>query len=167
MYLLWILAAVILLAVLAIVTVFLQRKVVINFKLPYLTRASLFNRSEAAFFLELKKQLPEGLYVFPKVRMIDFLEIDHAANRNPSWLHKIWAKHVDFLICDRDFKPVLAIEVNGSSHNSIQRIQRDVFVQTVYTAANLPLEIVNVGTEFSGAIRPIVTKITAREMHTS
>ncbi|MBU6388808.1 DUF2726 domain-containing protein [Patescibacteria group bacterium] len=155
--------AIAVLVILLIAIILFKARTVVGLKLPYTTRLSLFNRSEAAFFLELKKQLPEGFNVFPKVRMIDFLEIDSRATRSPIWLHKIWAKHVDFLICDRNFKPILAIEVNGGSHNSPQKIQRDVFVKNVYAAAGLPLEAVNVGSQFNDVINSIVTKILSKE----
>lgn len=125
---------------------------------PYRTRHSTLNRSEAAFFLEMHKRLPSGFYLFPKMRIIDFLDVSDNAEHN-AWRNKIWAKHVDFLVCDQYFKPVLAIEINGRSHNDPGRIWRDVFVRKALETSQLPLEVVMVGSNFSRAASRITAKL--------
>ena len=46
----------------------------------------------------------------------------------------------DFLICDFGFRPLMVIEVNGASHRSQKRMERDNFLRQVLNAAQLPLE---------------------------
>jgi hypothetical protein len=114
--------------------------------LPYRTQRTILNPSEAAFFLEMQKQLPQGFYVFPKIRIIDFIA---PTDNNYAWRNKIWAKHVDFLICNQYFTPVMAIEVNGGSHQRWDRKERDYFVNEVFRGAKLPLKTVNLGASFA------------------
>ncbi len=98
--------------------------------------------------MEMQRQLPQGFYLFPKVRIIDFLDVMDG-RRYSLWKRNIWAKHVDFLICDLNFNPVVAIEINGKSHRAPDRIARDRFVNKVFQAAQLRIETVMVGSSFT------------------
>lgn len=61
-------------------------------------------------------------------------------NENMSAYNRINRKHVDFLICEsREMKPLFAIELDDSSHNRSDRIERDAFVDEVFETAELPL----------------------------
>lgn len=123
-------------------------------KSVYKKRPSVMNKSEEAFFFELKKQLPEGYYIFPKMRIADILETvsgkDYYLLRN-----KILPKHIDFLICDSYFKPVVAIEVNGGYHNTESQKEKDSIKREIFSNAKLSFETVNVGTDFSESIAKI------------
>ncbi len=121
-------------------------------KLPYKLKAQFFNKSEEALFFELKKSLPPEYHIFPKTRIIDFIE---PTNSDYKWRNKIWAKHIDFLVCDQYLKPVLAIELNGKSHHSKDRIKSDNFKKELFKNINLPLEIVEVGEDFSRRIKSL------------
>jgi len=49
-------------------------------------------------------------------------------------------KHVDFLLCSTDtLKPIAGIELDDRSHEKLDRINRDHFVEEVYKVAKLPL----------------------------
>lgn len=117
------------------------------------------NKSEQAFFYELKKQLPEGYYIFPNMRIADMIQaVDGEGfygRRN-----KILPKHIDFLVCDAYFRPVVAIEVNGSSHRRADRMERDDLVRRIFADAKLPLEFVDVGTNFQENISAILKQRT-------
>ncbi len=123
-------------------------------KVSYRKKQSVMNQSEAAFFYELKKQLPEGFYIFPKMRIADILDVpnghDYYRMRN-----QILPKHIDFLICGKNFTPVVAIEVNGKSHIRQDRIERDERVKRIFEDAKIPLEFVNVGSSFTDSISNI------------
>lgn len=128
---------------------------------PYVKKHSLLNRSETAFFQELKNKLPQGYYLFPQVRVLDFLDIATEKHDRLTmyYRNKIWRKSVDFLICDKNLAPVMAIEINGKSHRSQRRIDRDRFVSQVFESAKLPLEMINVGSNFSQNISRIVSTL--------
>lgn len=120
----------------------------------YKKRSSVMNSSESAFFFELQKQLPPGYYIFPKMRIADILE----TISGKGYYHmrnNILPKHVDFLICDSYFKPVVAIEVNGGYHNTSTQKQKDYIKNEVFRSAGLIFETVDVGTDFSQSITKI------------
>src|SRR5262245_9353477 len=62
----------------------------------------VMNRSEAAFYHELRRQLPNGYYIFPKMRIADFIS---AVDGRGFYQRRnyILPKHIDFLVCDSYF----------------------------------------------------------------
>jgi len=114
------------------------------------------NRSESAFFFELQRQIPSNYFIFPKMRIADIIDATDGYGLQYR-KNKILPKHIDFLICNSYFNPVVAIELNGSSHNRPDRIERDNLVSEIFKVANLPLEIVNVGADFNQSIARIKT----------
>ncbi len=127
-------------------------------KPTYRKRFNILNKSEKAFFYELKKQLPSEYYIFPNMRVADMIDaVDGKGfygRRN-----QILPKHIDFLICNKYFTPVYAIEVNGSSHKRVDRLERDETVRQIFAEAKLPLEFVDVGTNFAQAIARIISSL--------
>jgi len=128
-------------------------------KLPYRLRPSIFNKSEEALFIELKKSIPSTYYIFTKVRLIDFIE---PKNLEYKWRNKIWSRHVDFLICDQFYKPVLAIELNGKSHLDTKRVEVDKFKVNLFKNINLPQRTINVGSDFVSMVNEIKSIIVVQ-----
>jgi len=57
-----------------------------------------------------------------------------------SHLARIIQKRIDFLICRKeDLKPLLALELDGSTHENEKRKERDHFVDSVFEAIGLPV----------------------------
>lgn len=82
------------------------------------------------------------LVLLTKIRMADFIDTIDIGDQDiyDDALKNVWAKHVDFLICDyNDFRPKAAIEVDDSSHDSEDRRERDEFVDKVYNHVNLQI----------------------------
>lgn len=104
---------------------------------PYLLSAG-----EKRFFDVLVHSIDENMYVCPKVRLADLITVD-IPNSDPSfWRHlgPINQKHVDFIICSRtDFSPLVAVELDGGSHNETRRSERDTFVDSVFADARIPI----------------------------
>lgn len=117
-------------------------------RMPYKLRSSIFNASEKAFYLELKKQMEDKYEIFTKVRIIDFIEVPKGSRNYSKWRNKIWAKHVDFLLCDKELRPVIAIELDGKSHLKKSRLKRDGFVKSVYEKVGVNFKVMNVGDSF-------------------
>lgn len=115
--------------------------------LGYKVRDRVMNDSESAFFHALVRELPQNYFIFPKMRIADILETmggyGYIYRRN-----KILPKHIDFLICNEFFAPLLAIELDGKSHEAQDRIERDVLVNEIFASTNLKLERVSVGSDF-------------------
>lgn len=121
--------------------------------LPYSLKKYFFTRSESVFYRELKEQLGNRYDIFPKVRIIDFVDVIPGAPNYSSWRNKIWSKHVDFLLCEKEtHTPVIAIEVNGGSHNTAKAIARDAFVADIYETVDIKFVVVSVGSSFAEEI---------------
>jgi hypothetical protein len=124
----------------------------------YRKRSSVMNSSESTFFFELQKQLPRGYYVFPKMRIADILETvsgkDYYLMRN-----KILPKHIDFLVCDSHFKPLVAIEVNGAYHNNSTQHMKDKIKKEIFENVELSFESVDVGSDFSQSIKRVISNL--------
>lgn len=76
--------------------------------------------------------------------------------------NKIMPKHIDFLVCNKYFNPVVAIEINGSSHRRPDRIESDDLKREIFKDAQLPLEFVDVGTSFEQSVQRIKTYMSSQ-----
>ena len=98
----------------------------------------LFSRNEKS---ELRKLLDwaqaNNLYVFAKVRLLDIIEPRSKEDKSLLW--KIQAKHIDFVVCDSDFRIKYLIELDDNSHNRLDRIERDEFVKQALNGAGYSL----------------------------
>lgn len=122
---------------------------------PYKARSKTMEPSEFLVHQELLKQLPEGYDVVPKIRMADFMD---TTNGDFEWERKIFGKHVDFLIRGKYTKPIFAIEVNGGYHSSPEMAENDKFKKEALEAAGIPLEVINVGSDFSLMVKEIIER---------
>lgn len=74
------------------------------------------------------------LQVCPKVRMLDLVEPRRGEKHYKTLFWKVQAKHVDFLICDKDLNIKAILELDDNSHNTNERKERDTFVDEVLTS---------------------------------
>ncbi|HEY4989310.1 MAG TPA: DUF2726 domain-containing protein [Opitutaceae bacterium] len=108
----------------------------------YYARKSLFTPAERSFFGALESLALPGVTITAKVRLEDVFGVVNGLDRSSrqSAKNKISSKHVDFLLLRKgDGKPLLGIELDDSSHQEEGRKARDVFVDTVFAAAALPI----------------------------
>lgn len=95
-------------------------------------KAWLFSYNEKEAYNKLKPIAEDlGYTVFAKVRLLDLLE---PVRRNPkykTYLYKIQAKHVDFVLCDQKLVARYIIELDDNSHDTAERKRRDEFVDEV------------------------------------
>lgn len=109
--------------------------------IPVSTKRYFFSQDENTFFRSLEESLQGTSYrVFPNVRLEDlFIITDHA--QRASVRGRLKAKHVDFLIVDasQDFKPVMAIELDGRSHQRERQQYNDQVKNVIFRSAGLPL----------------------------
>jgi hypothetical protein len=142
----FVVAAVFLMAVIAVVAKLLQSKASCQTDIgkhdAYYIKASLFTPAERSFFGVLESLNYEGVTVCCKVRLADFVGIKKGLERSVRQraLNKVTGKHVDFLLVQKsDGKPLIAIELDDSSHEEEDRIARDSFVDGVFAGAGLPV----------------------------
>jgi len=108
--------------------------------LPYHKKYYLFSIAEKRFYDILKSFLKDEYLVFGKVRVADLL---YYPKRQRDWLsrfNRIKAKHVDFVICDKNkICPLIVIELDDLSHNRYDRKERDNFIDKIFGEAKLPI----------------------------
>jgi very-short-patch-repair endonuclease len=78
--------------------------------------------------------------VFAKVGLGDLLMIPHGTLNFWTYRNKIDRKHADFVLCaPDDLAPLLVIELDDSSHDRLERRERDFFVDAALDVAGLPI----------------------------
>lgn len=112
-----------------------------NQPLPYYLSNSILTDYEKKLFSVLFEYCTkERLFLFSKVRIADFIQINKNIKTYYQWFNRISSKHVDFLICKPDtFKPIIAIELDDYTHKQKTRQERDEFVNLVYSSVGLPI----------------------------
>lgn len=128
----------------------------------YRKKERIMNESEQALFINLQKVLGDKYIILSKVRIEDFVDVKSGMKKSESWSlrGRIKSRHIDFLICDQTMtKPLLAIELDGKSHNNLKRQERDRFVDELYRAIDLPIEHINVGGNFFELVRDLSNKL--------
>src|SRR5207245_3737724 len=106
---------------------------------PY-QRRQFLSAAERSFFGVLVQAVSDEYLVFAKVRVADLLRVRPGEREPQAHLNRIIAKHVDFVLCDREsIAPVLAIELDDSSHSERNRPERDKFLDDAFSGAELSL----------------------------
>jgi predicted RNA-binding Zn-ribbon protein involved in translation (DUF1610 family) len=109
-------------------------------RFDYRLTDNFLSASEQSFFQVLKTCVPTGVHITTKVRLADLFYVPRSAEKRQGQINKIDRKHVDFLLCDAaTMRPLVAIELDDSSHQAENRIERDIFVDEVFRKADFPL----------------------------
>lgn len=92
-----------------------------------------YNEKDAYYKLSsIAKDL--GYIVFAKVRLLDLLTPVRNNAKYKTYFYKVQAKHVDFVLCDQNLVARCIVELDDGSHDSIDRAERDSFVDAVLTS---------------------------------
>jgi hypothetical protein len=105
----------------------------------YSLKPRFLTEREASFFNILAPLASsKGFIVFAKPRIADFVNV---TDGSAFWVNfnKIAMKHIDFLLCDKHFSPVMGFEVDDKTHSKPDRAERDKFVDNVYKTVGLPI----------------------------
>lgn len=107
---------------------------------PYQRKDYLLTRAERSFFGVLQTAIANRYLLFAKVRLADLVFIPRGTDKRQSHFNRVQSKHIDFVLCDHDVvRPLLAIELDDSSHERADRQARDGFVDSALAAAGLPI----------------------------
>lgn len=125
----------VLILIIALIIIFrLLRKKAFPYKSSYLLTKCEFN-----FYRALKPVCDQyGLIICPKVGLRDFITVT-CKRDYLKYFRRISQKHVDFLICDDNLRPLIAIELDDSSHELEKARKNDEFKNELYKHINLPL----------------------------
>jgi len=114
--------------------------------MPYRKRDWLLTKAERSFFGVLQQALTHTNgpaappLIMCKVRLADLLIIPRGTDKRQSWQNRINSKHIDFILVHPDtLQPLLAIELDDASHNRSDRRERDEFIDSALSTAELPL----------------------------
>jgi Asp-tRNA(Asn)/Glu-tRNA(Gln) amidotransferase A subunit family amidase len=116
---------------------------------PFFRRKYLLTGAEKSFYNVLRKVAAPHA-VLAKVRLADLVESD---KRHRLWranFNRICAKHIDFVICDAALSPIIAVELDDSSHCLPDRAARDRDVNRILEIASLPILRVPVRRTYDG-----------------
>jgi very-short-patch-repair endonuclease len=108
---------------------------------PYRIRDDFLSAAEISFYHVLNLAVADWAIVCPKIPLGDLFYVRTSDNsRFRIYTNKIDRKHVDFLLCrPKTMRPLVGIELDDQSHQRKDRQERDVLVDNVFKAANLPL----------------------------
>lgn len=106
---------------------------------PYRVRDDFLSNAEKTFYRVLKQVVGDRALIFTKVGLWDIFFVARP-RQNFKAKARIDRKHVDFLLCHPEtIQPLVALELDDSSHQRADRIERDEFVDAVFETAQLPL----------------------------
>jgi hypothetical protein len=103
---------------------------------PFTFRKPL-SRVEQVLYFRLAQTLPEFV-VLAQVPLSSFLRVRRGRTWN-EWYNRISQKSVDFLICERDFSVVMAVELDDGTHDAPDRARSDKTKSRALTAAGVRL----------------------------
>jgi very-short-patch-repair endonuclease len=106
---------------------------------PYARNERFLSPAESSFLAVLRVAVADEYEIFAKVRLLDILSVTAGESRQAAF-NRVQAKQLDFLLCERGTsRPVLALELDDSSHLRSDRKARDAFVEEVLEIIGLPV----------------------------
>lgn len=111
---------------------------------PY-KKKNVLTPTEYQFYTVLKQKCDaNNLVVCPKVRLEDFIDVT-TKDQRMKYRGYIKSRHVDFILCDSNMNIIAGIEVDDSSHNTVERRKIDDFKTHLFRKINIPLHRVPIG----------------------
>lgn len=110
-------------------------------KYPYQKKKYLLTINERNFYEVLSEVAQEhNKLLFTKVRLEDLLLTPGSYRERQIYRNKVKSKHIDFVLCDKEtVSPILAIELDDSTHNEEKAQERDEFKNRALANAGLPI----------------------------
>lgn len=105
---------------------------------PYSLRKSFLSTRDFAYFNVLKQAVDENAQIYPKVRLPQILSHPgHDPQYRAHW-SRVQRRYVDFLVCDSNLKPILAVKFDPNANRKRGQPKDDVLEDTL-GSAELPL----------------------------
>lgn len=129
-------------------------------KYSYVRRQYMMSKSEQEFSVILHQLLGDAYEIVPQAHLDTFLDWKHVNQNYRGARAMISQKSVDFLICSKGYyTPLLAVELDGSSHQNENRISRDSFVDRACQNARMPIVHVQRSQEYdTNQLRDLLIK---------
>lgn len=126
----------------------------------YQKKRAFLSPAEQSLLDALEKSLGRDYRVFSKVRLADVVKVKEGLSRTAGRraFNAISARYVDFLICHSiDLSIRGAVELDVRNHQTAQSVPRDLFVDKVLEASQIPL--LRVKTRASYSISEITDRL--------
>lgn len=100
----------------------------------------IMTEREQEFYKKLKLVCGDSILIFPQIHLSSLFFHNVKGQNFKLAFRFINRLSVDFVLVDsRNFKTLLAIELDDSTHNEKDRIKRDLIVNDIFKKANFPL----------------------------
>jgi hypothetical protein len=102
-------------------------------------KASVLTKPEQRLYHALLLAVEGDYRILPKVRLWDFIWLENDPPDRKQHLGRLSCRHVDFLLCEATkLEPLLAIELDDSSHQKPEAKEADRYKDELFAAAGLP-----------------------------
>lgn len=109
-------------------------------KFPYELKSNYLTPAELSFLTVLKSAVNGRYEIIPQVALKSIIKVKNSVKDFYIYFNKIDRKVLDFVLFERiNYKPLLIIELDDSSHNQFDRKERDYFVDKVVSTAKIPI----------------------------
>lgn len=106
----------------------------------YRAKKSLSSYRELALYRQLTNEVGQDYLIFSKVRLGDVMLLSNEPSNRKHHNNQIQCKHFDFLLCNQEtHQPLMAVELDDSSHSRFSRRESDEFKDAVCKQIGLPL----------------------------
>lgn len=106
----------------------------------YQRKQFFMTKNEHDAFDALLAVVENDYFIFPQVKLDKILDWKGNGRNTTYAMRHINQKSIDFLICDKKYiNPLLAIELDDSTHNQEVRKTRDSEIVRIFASANFPL----------------------------
>ena len=108
-------------------------------KFPYALKKYYLTQAELAFLKILREAVGLNYEIVPQVSLKSIVKVKDN-NNYYTYQNKIDRKILDFVLFSKsDFNPLLIVELDDSSHQQSERIDRDKFIDKVAEVTKLPI----------------------------
>ena len=109
-------------------------------KYSYARKQFIMTKAESDLYKVLQQAIGSSYMIYPQAHLSLFLSHKPVKQDYRAALSVIQRKSVDFLICNKEYyEPMVAIELDDSSHNTPSRRRRDEVVDGICKSAGMPL----------------------------
>ncbi len=118
--------------ILTILLLFLAKKLAEN-QITYEKKNSLLTPLEKRYYEEFCSIFGDNYLVLPQINLATVIN-----KTSPGYRTELF-RNIDFGVFDKDFHPLVLIEINDPSHLRPDREERDANVKTICKKAKIPL----------------------------
>lgn len=106
----------------------------------YFAKNTIMTERENKFFQQLNEILGNKWFIIPQVHLSALLNHKVKGQNWKAAFRHINGKSVDYVLLSKEtMKPICAIELDDSTHNYKNRVERDAEVERIFAEAKLPL----------------------------